>query len=210
MKDLMSGNGEFKGISPAQKTCIVINSINVIKTNMLIGFGVSVDARYFNKLPRQFQKKHGNAQEFCFQRILRVIRNRIDRVGYNPDYISITFDHDMELSKPRLTRFDNIIKRDEWARELFVSICFANSKGYFALQAADMLAWETRRLLEARHEGAVPTVGSSKMFSSGGDNDLEFAAGEYWDEEEFEKNIDKETGDLKDPIDDESLIERQK
>src|SRR5215470_1915030 len=37
--------------------------------------------------------------------------------GGGRDYVAVTFDHDMELSKPGLTRFDDILKRDEWARE---------------------------------------------------------------------------------------------
>jgi Protein of unknown function (DUF3800) len=196
MKELMTSNGEFESIGIEQRHAIINESIKIIKDTMLIGFGAAVDANYWNTLTRKFQKQYGNAQEFCFERILRLIQNRINRSG-NRDYVSVTFDHDMELSKPRLTRYDNILKRDDWARERFVSICFANSKGYKPLQAADILAWETRKRLENLYSGGKPTFGSSNLFSLGA---LEFADGEYWDKTVFDKCIDVETGSLKDPI----------
>jgi hypothetical protein len=200
MKNLMSANGEFSGIDEKLRNKLIVEFTEVIKNTRLSGFGVAVDAKYWNKLPRSFQKKHGNAQEFCFERILRRIRDHLNIVG-NQDYVSITFDHDMDLSKPRLTRFDHVLKCDEWARERFASICFANSRAYLPLQAADMLAWETRRHLETLNNNAKPTFGSVSLFSPGA---LKFAAGEYWNEAEFTKYVDVRTGTLKHLADDAS------
>jgi hypothetical protein len=198
MKELMSSNGEFKEFSPEQRNKLIVEVMQIIKANELCGFGAAVDAKYWNTLPKEIKKKYGNAEEFCFQRILRMMRDYM--VSCNEtDHVSITFDHDQEFSNPRLTRFNNITKRDPLARERFISICFARTRPYPPLQAADVLAWETRKMLESRYEGKEKSFGSAIIFETPG---LQFV-GEYWNKDEFEKRTDFQTGELKqidDPI----------
>jgi hypothetical protein len=199
MNELMTGNGEFSSIEwKHKKDAVVSEFIEVIVANRLIGFGVAVESAYWNSLPRAFQKRNGNAQEFCFERILRRIRGRLT-LADSRDYVSIIFDHDMEFSKPRLTKFDNVMKRDDWARERYSSITFANSRVHIPLQAADLLAWTTRRSLQDRASDVTAPHAFMKLVDHAEKGRLEFACGEYWDKEEFEKRVDVATGTIKEP-----------
>ena len=197
MKFLWNNNGEFGGWGLEKKKQAISEFVGVIRKHKLIGYGIAVDSKFWGALPRDFSRAHGSAAEFCFERILKRIRDDMVR-RRDRDFIALTFDHDRDFAKPRLTRFQNIIDRDPWAKETMVSIGFARAWAFSPLQAADMLAWETNRLLEVRHNGRRPSFGNETMFE--GPDGIEFSAGEYWDKKEFEKYIDLDSGTLKQPL----------
>lgn len=194
MKLLWSSNGPFKGWDETKKRQAVSEFVDVIRKHKLIGYGVAVDTKFWGSLPKDFRKAHGSAAEFCFERVIRRIRDNMV-LGHDRDFIALTFDHDRDFAKPRLTRLQNIIDRDPWAKDTIVSIGFGRAWAYAPLQAADMLAWETNRLLQVNTGGARPSFGSETMFA--GPDGIEFTAGEYWDKHEFEKYVDIRTGGLK-------------
>jgi Protein of unknown function (DUF3800) len=194
MKDLWHSKRDFEGWDDEKKFMAISEYVELINKHKLIGVAVAVDAKFWNKLPREFQRKEGNAQEFCFLRIIRRIRDLLTKDPHQ-DFLAITFDHDRDFAKPRLTRYQHIIDRDPWAKDHVASICFANAWAYTPLQAADMLAWETNRLLEVRFNGARKSFGEETMFK--GPDGIYFACGELWDEEEFTKQIDLVTGKSK-------------
>ena len=194
MKDLMTSNRDFSGWNDDKKRKAIAEFVDVIIDNKLIGIGIAVDANFWNKLPRAVTKILGDAQEFCFMRIVKRIKECVIS-AQDHDLVTVTFDHDKEFCKPRLTRFHHIIERDRWAKERLVSIGFARARAYPQLQAADMLAWETKRWQETILKGARPSFGEKTMFK--GPDGIEFVAGEYWDEEEISKQIDTNTGSIK-------------
>jgi hypothetical protein len=162
----------------------------------LIGLGVAVDAKFWNPLPKEFRKRHGNAEEFAFERMLRRIRDMLVQSN-DRDFVAIHFDHDREFAKPRLTRYQNIMDHDPWSKSTVTSICFANAWAYPPLQAADMLAWETNKLLEVRYKGAKGSFGNETMFE--GPDGIYFSVGEFWDEDMFNRHIDLLNEEAKNP-----------
>jgi hypothetical protein len=194
MKDLMASKKAFTGWDDQKKYKAISEFVDVINSNKLIGVGVGVDAKFWGGMPRSVTKTLGTAQQFCFTRIIKNIRSFIISSGSH-DVFTATFDYDKEFCASRLARFHDILEKDPWARERFVSIGFARAKAYQPLQAADMLAWESKRWQEVIQKGARPSFARSTMFK--GPDGIEFAAAEYWGETEIRQHIDMENGEIK-------------
>src|SRR5882724_6506372 len=108
MKDLMTSNREFKGWTEAKRQLAMSEFIHCINKYRLIGYGISVDAKFWNTLPLPFQKEHGDAQTFAFERVIRRIRDNMTKTR-SRDLIALTFDCDRDFAKPRLTRIQKIL-----------------------------------------------------------------------------------------------------
>ena len=195
MKHLMTSNREFKGWDLGRRNLFIAHAALILRQSDIVGFGVATDASFWGNLPPQVLKKHGDSAAFCFDRILRRIRDRM-MLAFPNEYIDIVFDNDPEYSKSRLTRYKNICDRDSWAREKIASISFGRTSFYTPLQAADFLAWVSRRILVDNFKSVDPTL-PCKMYFGGDTNEVDIAAGEYWDKQQFLKYVDIETGDLK-------------
>ena len=139
--------------STAQRNDVLAEFIELIQKSKLIGFGVGVDADFWRALPADRRKAFGSAQEFCCQRILRLVIDRIDASNLNDD-ISLIFDQDFEFARPRLRLLEHLYKTDPRIRGRVTQISFASSRVFYQLQAADILAWHARRHLYTieRHE----------------------------------------------------------
>jgi hypothetical protein len=117
MKKLMSGNEEFTGWSDDKKRQAVHEYVSIIEKNLLIGIGIAVDVAFWRTLSRECQNElGGNAEAFCFFRLLKRIRDTLVRVG-DRDFVSIIFDYDRDYAKPRITRFQDVVDRDPWAKK---------------------------------------------------------------------------------------------
>jgi hypothetical protein len=103
-------------------------------------------------MPKSVTDTNGDAQQFCFLRILKSVVERIKRSA--PDeYISITFDCDKAFTPSRFQRYINLREQLPEARRYFSAFTIAEPIIYTPLQAADLLAWETRKDLLRQIEG---------------------------------------------------------
>jgi len=125
--------------------------------------GCSVDAKHFGQMPDS-KFKH-DMQNPLYMAFHTVVMNCIEMVGRLTDEqsISIILDDDQEysincyrvLNQLRATFPDKVGKKID-------CICFGNDKAYPGIQAADMLAYETRSLLIQRI--ANPEVEPSTLY----------------------------------------------
>jgi hypothetical protein len=90
--------------------------------------------------------------------------------------------------------FDEIRRTDKDARWLLPSITFADMKTYLPLQAADILAWESRKELLQKAGGYESTPRFKELVAAMGPVSLEFSS-ELWDREEIEKMVEDVTPD---------------
>lgn len=187
MRDLIHRQGEYKrlGWDDPKRDKVLADFIRIIKENQLIGFGIGVDANHWRSIR---EKMHlGDVQDFCFQRIMRRVIERV-KAAKLEDVVSVTFDTDPEFARVRLRRFFEIREHDSNAREYLSSITFANPKIYVQLQAADLLAWETRRDLVQKSGGHNSTPRYKDLFTALSDYELDYSS-ELWDKEELDKQL---------------------
>lgn len=190
MTDLMADKGEYAFLKDnwPKKKELLDEFIEVIKVSQLIGFGVAVDADAWRKVPKDVTRVEGDAQQFCFLRIMRLIVERMKRSCPN-DYVAVHFDCDKGFSPSRFQRFIGVRERDpEGAGRYLQTFTIAEPRIYLPLQAADLLAWESRKDLIRRFQGHESRPEYAEMFEvmSGYFPDY---VGEFWDENEIEEQI---------------------
>lgn len=155
MKDFMNDKSSeyaYLGWDWPKKKSVLEDFSGAIKMNHLIGFGVSIDAEAWRKMPSHITKQFGTAQELCFMRILRMVVERLKR-SCPDERVSIIFDCDQTFAPARFQRYLRLREYDEAASQFLSSFTVADPRVYLALQAADLLAWETRKDLLRQIDG---------------------------------------------------------
>jgi Protein of unknown function (DUF3800) len=178
----MAGFAKSREWDPAKTAAVLSEFVGLIKwAPGLIGFGVAVDADAWRNLPDLRRNRFGSAQVFCCSRIIRRITDRLQITGgLTPPLIAIHFDQDFQFAGSRINLLEAVKKRTEYLRRVLTSVAFSNSDFYYPLQAADMLAWATRRNL-MRLVGEKPDAQWDQFLSEFPVGEFEYAAGEYWD-----------------------------
>ena len=111
--------------------------------------------------------------------------------------LSVTFDQDFEFARRRLPMFIELRKRDPRLRANLAQVSFASSKHFTPLQAADMLAWETRRQVAHLVGEARPSGQWNDLMNPLPYGESAFAVGEHWTQEWFDEQIPKIRASLK-------------
>jgi hypothetical protein len=190
MKDIL-GIAKSKGWDVPKLNVVLREFITAIKEANLTGFGVAVDANEWRAFSKERRHQFGDAQEFCCSRILRRIVDRLIDAGFPDEPLSITFDRDWEFARRRLTLIEEISKRAPQMRKNLAQLAFADSKHFYPLQAADLLAWETRRHLANVIEGEGGTVRWGELMTALPYGELDYEASEYWDKALIERELPK-------------------
>jgi len=165
MKDLIPIQGEYKklGWDVLKRNEVLTDFIDIIKDTDLIGVGVGVDANTWRTLPKELTREHGNAMEFCLQRVSRLIVDRLSKAAPR-DLLSLIFDCDIEFASRRFNIFSWVREHNAVAAQYFASIAFANPLYYVGLQAADFVAWLTRKQLIQQTGGFESTQQFKELF----------------------------------------------
>jgi hypothetical protein len=88
-----------------------------------------------------------------------------------------------------LRQFDRILGKQVG------SICFASARYHYALQAADFLAWVTRRHLADKVSGRVPPRGWGMLLADMPYGMLDYR-GEHWDKAEIDAQFPKSLSEI--------------
>jgi hypothetical protein len=143
MRELFSFTGPFQGWGRERAKNALTEFIDVIKQNMMFGFGVGMDTKYLKTMPTDIQKKIGDPQYFCFQRILTRIVNKMKEWNYNGP-IAIAFDDSEEHSVRCYRMWSKLRKLHPELKRTIPAISFGDADVLYPLQAADVLAHQTR------------------------------------------------------------------
>jgi len=189
-----SGEREKRGWTVAQANDVLGEFVQCIRDCQLIGLGIAVDADAWRALDSDKRKRFGNAQQFCFQRIMRRIMDLVSKSDER-EIIDVVFDQDFEFAKQRLGLVDSLFKFDRMLGKQVGSICFANTRYHFALQAADFLAWVTRRQLAEQIEGKASPRGWNMLFADLPYGFLDYR-GEHWDQDRINRRLPEALADL--------------
>jgi hypothetical protein len=179
MKDLIHFQGEYKklGWDAPKRDEALKDFISVIHVSRLIGFGVGVEVSAW----KDMRKRHPeipDVQLFCFARILRMVVDRM-KIAAPRDFLNICFDSDPEFSSQRVRTYAELWKRDEPSRPYLSAITFADPNTYLPLQAADLLAWETRKDLIQKSGNFSSTPRWDALFTAMQGFDLDYQS-ELW------------------------------
>jgi Protein of unknown function (DUF3800) len=189
MKDAIPIEGEYKnlGWDRAKRDEVLSEFIDIIKESNLVGFGIGVDADAWRTLPEELIKEHGNSMQFCFFRLARKLVDRLI-VAAPKDLFTLIFDYDQEYASRRLSVFSWLQAHNSIAQEYFASLAFANSRYFVGLQAADLLAWQTRKELIQKSGGFNSTSQFKELFAMTPGYVPDYV-GEEWTKEEIEDKI---------------------
>jgi hypothetical protein len=130
-----------------------------IQEHTLICVGATVDSAYFDSMPpSEFKEKVEDTHYLAFQ---DVVLRSIDKVQWDDsDYaLGLVLDDD---ERTAVTCYELFRKLRLWKPEIkkrISGICFVEDSRYPGVQAADMIAYEARRLMfEKKTKGtAIPT-----------------------------------------------------
>lgn len=197
MKDFMQDVGEYSQFAGnwERKKFILQHFINVIKTVQPIGFGIGIDANAWRAIPRSIAKMEGDAQSFCFTRLIKLVVERMT-IAAPKDSVALIFDCDLGFASPRFQRFIKVRQGIQPAAKHLEAFTIAEPKRYLQLQAADLLAWETRKAMERNIKG-LPTRPEYDQFFSEMMGIFPEYIGETWSREAIETELVKpllETG----------------
>jgi hypothetical protein len=190
MKEIV-GMAQQKGWTLPTLNEVLREFVVAIKQSNLVGFGVGVDMDAWRLLPKETTKRLGVAQVFCCSRVLRRVLDHLQMAAFANESIGITFDQDFEFARQRLSLFENIWKQQPIVRERVAQLSFAASRHFYPLQAADLLAWETRRQLANRAHEKPPTARWPELMAALPSGELGYAAGEFWTREWFDEELPK-------------------
>jgi hypothetical protein len=200
MKDLIPLTGEYKtrGWGIAKRDEVMSEFLDVLRQSNATGIGIAVDTEAWRAIKKehpQYSSFFGTAQEFCMQRIIRRIVDRLHEIAQE-DQVTIVWDRDHEFAVSRVKFYGNLIRHDPRANALISAIMFADPNRYPALQCADILAWETRKELTQKAGGHKSTRRWRELFSQMPDIQLDYM-GEFYDRAELDKYVPAIIGQLK-------------
>jgi Protein of unknown function (DUF3800) len=188
-----------KGWANAKADAVLNDFIDIIRGAKLWGFGAGVDADQWRALPRNKQKLFGSAQEFVMQRVFRLIIDEI-RTHQIAAHLNIVFDQDEGYSKPRLTRFFGVKRIDPLAKRHAAIISFADAKVCYSLQAADLLAYLTRKRLMEREEGTSESTHWLRLMTPAPDLEHTRYKWDGWFGPSIEAELDKAAQEVITPL----------
>jgi hypothetical protein len=178
-----------KNLDWPTKRRVLDGFINVIKAAQLIGFGVAIDADAWREVPAEITRTEGNAQQFCFLRIMRMVIERLKAAREN-DFVTVYFDCDKNFAPSRFQKFLGLREHSEDAKRYLKSFCVADPQSFLPLQAADLLAWQTRKDL-MRRLGGYDSRPEFKFLFESLLNWVPDYQSEMWPREEIENKIIK-------------------
>ncbi len=141
---------------------------DIIKGRVICGVGSALNTKLYRSMPETFQKRAGHPHFLVFSAVIKQAIDRIEEfakhVGLGKDvFLSLIFDQDEQLSQECFRLLNKLKKIDSRVRERVTGVCFCNRRQLFPLQAADMIAYETRAEIDRRANHPEQQV--SRLFS---------------------------------------------
>jgi hypothetical protein len=114
-----------------------------------VAVGCIIDADHFRKMPDSQFKKGLPPVPFGFYHLIMESLDKIDRISKTLS-VSIIVDDDHEYSMKMYEILNSLKKTFPRVRERISALTFGNDNDYPGLQMADMIAFESRRLMVER------------------------------------------------------------
>ena len=168
---------------------------DVIKRNILCGVGAAINTKVYRSMPQAFRKKAANPHFLAFSTVVKLAIDRVEafaqRTGLGDNvFLGLIFDQDEQLSQECFKLLNKLKKIDSRVRERVTGVCFCNRRQLVPLQAADLIAYETREEIDRRINRPNQVV--SEIFSALTTKDTSgkpdgFYNGIFYDKKELER-----------------------
>lgn len=188
MKQLIPMTGQYQnlGWDTAKRDSVVEEFVQAINECKMSGVGIAVEVAAWRRRKREYPNlQWGSVQQFCLERILRRVVDKLHSAEIDGT-IAVVFDTDPEFGPNRFNVFCALMGHDQRAARRLSSITFGHPVYYPGLQCADLLVWETRKELMQKKDGYQSTRRWRAMFSNMPNYQLQYIAGERWDDTTFE------------------------
>jgi hypothetical protein len=142
---------------------MILEFSEVIRHSRMVCVGAVVDAKHYRSMRMsKFTKKY-NPQNLAFLAVvMKAIKTTEVIDKHTP--IGVVVDDDREASLHCYEMLDHMKQAFPVVRERIGSLCFVNDNAFPVVQAADMIAFEARKQMEARVKN--PDAKSSELFSA--------------------------------------------
>ena len=137
------------GWTEATRDAVLSRLAAIVARHALVGFGFAVDAKYYRQISPADRNLIGgrNPEMFIFHRILHHIVAVLKEWDHR-EPISLIFDWEEGYASKCLGALASLRRYRAEVRQFVGSICFADDATFPPLQAADMLAYATKRNLQ--------------------------------------------------------------
>jgi len=137
---------------------------SVLLGSNMVAVGATLDAKYFKSMPESPWKKTMRDPIFLgFFTLLMEALDKIDRINKQLS-VAVIVDDDPEHAKDYYDLLAGLRAKFPRIRERISAITFGDDRAYPALQMADMLAFESRRLMVERMKN--PGVKASDLYAA--------------------------------------------
>jgi hypothetical protein len=133
---------------------------SLVFSSNLVCVGAVVDAAHFRQMPDSAYKQEARDPIFLSEQLMIVDSiEKADMSSSTPYPISLVIDDDQEMAMKCYEWLNTIKGIIPKVKERICGICFVSDDTYPGIQAADMMAYEARRLMVERKKnpGAAPS-----------------------------------------------------
>ena len=138
-----------RGWTLSKRREVLAEFVRAIDEQDFLGFAVAVDTNVWGSLKSKQRKVFGTASDFCFQRLMRIVFDRLE-VAKELDAIVIDLDICMNKFERRSKAVRALFNADSRASFRVGSVQFSDPNRYCHLQAAKLLTCMTKRSLAVR------------------------------------------------------------
>lgn len=135
----------------------------LIERSHAVCIGSVVDSGNFASRPTKFTEHWPNPLYMSFHHIIMTALDKIDRLS-DEHHLSVVLDEDREYAMRCYDVLDALRITFPRVKKRIDSISFGNDKAFPSLQMADMIAYESRRLMQERK--ANPDAPPSNLYTS--------------------------------------------
>jgi hypothetical protein len=145
MKEYIAERGEFEGWSAAKRLSFMKALCDTIRSHELIGLGGTVDVKDYDLILPQWAKDEiRHPYYFCFAAMMKSLAQWNPDLDLSNNRINFVFDRKEGFQGFTEEMFYRLKKSSPIHARLLGDISFRSSDALMPLQAADLLAYETR------------------------------------------------------------------
>jgi len=133
----------------------------IVLRNNVVCVGAVVDAKHYRSMQKSKFKENLTPLSFAFNHVV-MDSIKITETTDKHSTINIVVDDDRESSLHCYKMLDYLKQAFPEVRERIDGICFVNDRSYPSLQAADMIAFESRQFMQARIKN--PAAESTELY----------------------------------------------